>query len=301
MAKIAGLSDLPSVQREALTWFQERTGSEIPWPKPLEGLFLLNKAKGIHKPAGWQYVLSIRQSLNGPYADKEIVELPDGDWTYEYYQEGSDPASRDADFTNRALMRNLEDGAPVAVVKQVSAKPIARYRVLGLASVLGWKDGYFQLRRYTAGAPSEAPKDDALPVSLADARKRIERAIVARQGSGAFRAAALAAFKGRCALSGYDVVEGLEAAHIVPYLGEHTNIRVNTLLLRADLHTLFDRGLIDIDPRTFRVTIAEPLQNSCLAALHGTFASIPDGADGWRESLARRQAAFREAWIDPGD
>lgn len=61
-------SGLSKAHRAALEWFDERTGQEIGWPEPLDGLFLLNKAKGIHKPSGWQHALSIRQSLDSPYA-----------------------------------------------------------------------------------------------------------------------------------------------------------------------------------------------------------------------------------------
>jgi putative restriction endonuclease len=174
--------------REALEWFDARAGQEISWPEPLDGLFLLNKAKGIHKPAGWAHALSVRQSLDSPYPDSDIVELDDGGWSYSYYQEGPDPAARDQDFTNRALMRNLEDGVPVAEVRQVRRKPGARYRVLGLAEVSGWENGYFKLRRYRLGTPPPAISA-APPMSLEDARRRIERSIVARQGAGAFRAA----------------------------------------------------------------------------------------------------------------
>lgn len=136
----------------ALSWFQERTGENIAWPEPLAGLFLMNKAKGIHKPAGWAHALSVRQSLGSPYADGEVAELPDGDWTYDYFQEGYDPGSRDTDFTNRAMMRNIKDGVPVAVIRQISVKPASRYRILGLASVSGWRGGYFLLRRYVPAA-----------------------------------------------------------------------------------------------------------------------------------------------------
>src|ERR1700722_13744752 len=40
----------------------------------------------------------------------------------------------------------------------------------------------------------------------------------------------------------------LEAAHITPYMGASTNSLLNGLLLRADIHTLFNLGLISIDP-----------------------------------------------------
>lgn len=212
--------------------------------------------------------------------------LEDGDWSYRYFQEGKDPAERDKDFTNKALMRNLEEGVPVGVVRQVRRKPNGRYRVMGLARVVAWKDGYFELQRYqsdSTGGQFQAP-----PVNLEDARHRISRAIVARQGAGPFRAAALDAFGGRCAISGYDVEQGLEAAHIVPYLGEHTNTLGNTLLLRADLHTLLDRGLLEIDSETLRVRLAPALEQTCLGSLAGTLVRLPDSPEPWQQSFRQR-------------
>ncbi len=104
------LDTLAPAHQQALAWFQDRAGQQIGWPEPLDGLFLLNKAKGIHKPSGWAHALSVRQSLGGPYADRDVVTLPGGIWTYDYYREGADPAARDSDFTNRALMQNMGDG-----------------------------------------------------------------------------------------------------------------------------------------------------------------------------------------------
>src|SRR5690349_9135029 len=120
----ACVNKLEQPHRDALHWFWERRGSVIPWPEPLhEGLHLVNKAKGIHKPKGWRHALSVRQTMGGPYSDREIVKREDGSWQFDYYQEGTDPALRDADFTNRALMQNIKDGVPVAVVRQVRPKP----------------------------------------------------------------------------------------------------------------------------------------------------------------------------------
>ena len=283
------LDTLAPAHQRALAWFRDRTGQQIEWPEPLNGLFLLNKAKGIHKPAGWAHALSVRQSLGGPYADRDVVTLSDGIWTYDYYQEGADPAARDTDFTNRALMQNMGDGVPVAVLRQVKAKPSTRYEVLGLAQVESWEGGYFRLRSWSgASNGTGTAAEQALPISLTDARRRIDGAIVARQGGGAFRAAALLAFGGRCAISGYDVAEGLEAAHIVPYLGPHTNAVTNALLLRADLHTLFDRGLLTIDPMTMRVALSPTLKASAIKNLDGVILSMPSEADQWRSSLELR-------------
>jgi putative restriction endonuclease len=69
-----------------------------------------------------------------------------------------------------------------------------------------------------------------------------------RLGQGSFQAAVLDAYSRRCAITGEKVIPALEAAHIVPYSdgGEH---RVdNGLLLRRDVHALFDRGYITVTP-----------------------------------------------------
>ena len=71
-----------------------------------------------------------------------------------------------------------------------------------------------------------------------DARKKVMRAIVLRRGQPEFRRDLIAAYEGRCAVTGCDLVDALEAAHIVPHRGTHTNVVRNGLLLRADIHTL---------------------------------------------------------------
>jgi putative restriction endonuclease len=60
-----------------------------------------------------------------------------------------------------------------------------------------------------------------------------------------------------------------EAAHITPYLGGLTNHVSNGLLLRADLLTLFDCGLLAVEPKTRTVVVAEALKASAYAKLSG--------------------------------
>lgn len=45
----------------------------------------------------------------------------------------------------------------------------------------------------------------------------------------------------------------MEAAHIRPYRGKKDNHPSNGLLLRADIHTLFDLNLVAIDPETLKI------------------------------------------------
>ncbi|MDR5779656.1 HNH endonuclease signature motif containing protein [Caballeronia sp. LZ065] len=113
------------------------------------------------------------------------------------------------------------------------------------------------------------------PSDLEDARKKTFSAIVMRQGQPAFRNALLNAYEGRCALTHCDIGEVLEAAHITRYLGPETNDVRNGLLLRADLHTLYDRSLIAIDPMTHKVSIASHLKGSEYSGLEGRALRLP--------------------------
>ena len=95
-----------------------------------------------------------------------------------------------------------------------------------------------------------------------DARSRTMVAIVQREGQPAFRRELLRAYGGTCAISGCTIEELLEAAHIVPYLGPQTNVATNALLLRADLHKLFDLHLLAIDPETRTIQLSSQLKDS---------------------------------------
>jgi putative restriction endonuclease len=69
-----------------------------------------------------------------------------------------------------------------------------------------------------------------------------------RLGQGSFRVIVTDVYERRCAITGERVLPVLEAAHIRPYAlgGEHRTD--NGLLLRSDLHTLFDRGYVTVAP-----------------------------------------------------
>jgi putative restriction endonuclease len=113
------------------------------------------------------------------------------------------------------------------------------------------------------------------PTSLADARERTLASIAVRQGQPQFRKALLQAYGGRCALSACEVEAALEAAHIVPYLGARTNHVQNGILLRGDLHALFDRGLLGVNPETWTVVLHDDLQGTSYESLRGAAVSIP--------------------------
>jgi putative restriction endonuclease len=76
-----------------------------------------------------------------------------------------------------------------------------------------------------------------------------------RLGQGAFRVLVTDVYERRCAVTSEHTLPVLEAAHIRPVSqgGEH-QIQ-NGLLLRSDVHRLFDRGYVTVDPQLrFRVS-----------------------------------------------
>jgi putative restriction endonuclease len=104
-----------------------------------------------------------------------------------------------------------------------------------------------------------------------------------RLGQGSFQVAVVDAYRRRCAITGEKVLPVLEAAHIKPYAegGEH---RVdNGLLLRSDIHTLFDWGYLTVTPR-LEVVVSTRLQTEfhngaeyvAMAGRHLNPPAVPD-------------------------
>lgn len=116
------------------------------------------------------------------------------------------------------------------------------------------------------------------PTNAKDERDRKLREIVQRRGQPKFREDLIAAYGGKCAVTGCDVVQALEAAHISPYLGDQSNHVSNGLLLRADIHTLFDLGLFAIEPSTLKVKINDSLKGSSVGDLHDQELTVPNDA-----------------------
>jgi putative restriction endonuclease len=101
-----------------------------------------------------------------------------------------------------------------------------------------------------------------------------------RLGQQAFRAVVLDAYSGRCAVTGDRVRPVLEAAHIrpLPSGGEHR--LDNGLLLRSDVHTLYDRGYVGVDPK-HRLLVSPSLREEFgngeqLYARAGQPVAVPD-------------------------
>jgi hypothetical protein len=160
----------------------------------------------------------------------------------------------------------------------------------GIWEIAKTSEGELQVRRLE-DSPSELEKIQADmestgafdPTNIVDARRRIIAAIVSRRGQHVFRRSLFSAYKGRCAITNCNVADVLEAAHILPYQGPHTNDISNGLLLRADIHTLFDLELLRIHPTNLTVELSGKLHGTQYSVLDGKRVFQPENM-GWRAS-----------------
>jgi putative restriction endonuclease len=80
-----------------------------------------------------------------------------------------------------------------------------------------------------------------------------------RLGQRSFQAVVLDAYHRRCAISGTRILPVLQAAHIRPVAAGGEHRLDNGMLLRSDVHTLFDRGYVGVDPR-YRLLVSPRLR-----------------------------------------
>jgi len=107
--------------------------------------------------------------------------------------------------------------------------------------------------------------------------------ILPRLGQGSFRLIVTDSYSRRCAFTNSPVLHVLEAAHIRPYGLGGTHTPTNGLLLRQDLHTLFDRGYVTVTPdHLVEVSsrIKQEFQNGKeYYSLHGNEIRVPQMPD----------------------
>ena len=90
-----------------------------------------------------------------------------------------------------------------------------------------------------------------------------------RRNQAKFRLNLMELYKSACAITGESVAEVLDAAHIDRHADTGINHSDNGLLLRSDVHRLFDANLIGIEPSKLKVVIAPSLVGTTYEALSG--------------------------------
>jgi putative restriction endonuclease len=107
------------------------------------------------------------------------------------------------------------------------------------------------------------------------------RLVRPRLGQATFRIAVLDAYGRACAVTRERSLPALEAAHIRSYADDGPHEVRNGLLLRADLHRLFDTGYITVTPE-LRLEVGARLRQDykngrSYYPLHGAELQVPDG------------------------
>lgn len=134
-------------------------------------------------------------------------------------------------------------------------------------------------------------KSDYLP-SLADTRERLTKSIVLRRGQQQFRRKLLKRYGQSCMVTGCALVDLLDAAHIWPYRGSGDNHLENGLVLRTDIHTLFDLDLLGVHPDNLEIQLHPSARASGYDLFNGIQLCTGHGPRPSRSALTARWASF---------
>lgn len=137
------------------------------------------------------------------------------------------------------------------------------------------------------------------PVEASDKTARMVRD---RPGQPKFRSDVRSVYGNCCCITGCSIPAVLECAHIDPYLAPGSDNTRNGLLLRADIHTLFDRHLISIDPDTLKIHVSARIRvEGGYGYLHEKFLRLPKDKSHHPDkgALARHLKRFHKSHENP--
>jgi len=225
----------------------------------------------------YQFVSKVLWKTHNREAAKTIWGLDDkGDtWEYMYFLSKPRPVQVHASAVESELNKSYQGFWKISEDKIQKLTRRFGSTDTFIESKFGEKiaDRYIPSARKDDAASKEADTTFS-PTDTEDAREKVLRSIAVRQGQPKFRRELLATYGRECAVTGCDVVEALEAAHILPYNGDTTNHVQNGILLRADIHTLYDLGIIEIDEH-YIVHLYDGLGESSYQQYDGVMISLP--------------------------
>ncbi len=116
-----------------------------------------------------------------------------------------------------------------------------------------------------------------------------------REGQGQFHTEVCAAYGKRCCISCETIPELLQAAHIQDYINKDSNHIQNGLLLRIDLHKLFDSGLLYIDDQYY-VHVSSLVASPYYQQYNGKKITLPSNPSAWpsKDALLFKKGSFRD-------
>jgi len=258
--------------RKGLEWFASHAGDEITVPGVCPDGIRLEEPQGggIYVPKNSPYVLSLksfwREKDESIYASPapHFLDAARDSWVTKYHHVLSSPKGNKPVWKNARAANNMNDGVPVGVFREV----MGRHRkithlVAGIALITNYdlETGYFTLESnpsFIKGTQEAlAPK---ITEPELQAWKALQKTI--REDQFDFRNRLLPFYGNKCAVTGHAVEADLQVAHICAYRGAETNIIPNALVLRSDIHALFDGGHLGVTPNDYTVVLSERAKQS---------------------------------------
>ena len=242
---------------------------------------LVNPQRGIFKPQKMRYLLSIRTVFPKPggkvwYDDQRQVhrQIFEGDDSIDYAFMGQNPNVVD----NQWLREAFENRIPIIYFLGIAP---GRYEAIVPVFISGW-DAKALKARVVFGVPDQNVV--AAPENIIERRYAL-RAVKQRLHQASFREAVIAAYDGRCALSGLPESLLLDAAHIIEDKDERLGQPVvpNGIPLSKIHHAAFDKHLIGID-QDYQLHVSGRL----LELKDGPMLEALKGLDGQKIHLPRR-------------
>jgi HNH endonuclease len=117
----------------------------------------------------------------------------------------------------------------------------------------------------------------------------------ARPGQAAFREALRDRYGDRCMISGCQLLGVVEAAHIVPYSKSADHHPANGLLLRVDIHSLYDLHMLGIEPKSLAVSVHADAKRAGYDHLDGQVMHLATDLRPNRHALELRWSWFLDA------
>lgn len=211
---------------------------------------------------------------------------------WEAFGEGNGAASLPEMRTRIARYRNAEpnDRSDFAIGCRILTQPFFLPEHRWIPVPESWAPNIVSFKRYSTEDPEglrlweavQGGVEPAAQMGFAEEQARYGEPTLVRPrlGQGTFRVLVTDSYQRRCAVSGEKTLPALDAAHIRPYREGGSHDASNGILMRRDIHSLFDAGYVTITPELrFEVSgrIREEFSNGRhYYALHGSSIAVPD-------------------------
>ncbi len=299
MSKQEQVSESDTASYAALyEWFQVNTGTVGPrhLGEQLPGVGFKHAAqRGIHAPAKRKYAATVTIKKNSLYksgSDGQRLNLGDGTWLIFYSAHRNNTGGSTETIWNQRLFNCMVDGIPVGLFLQESSSSDSYFRALVFVEeydpdtdlftlhgpVTPSTENLFKSSVASKESISYATFDPSIQEMQEDRRTSIVAKQKTREGQERFRQDLIDAYDGKCAVTGMSTNKVLQAAHILDYRGTQSNIVPNGLLLRSDIHLLYDSYLLGINPSSHRIEVRSDVPDSVYTDLDGVQIHLPKDA-----------------------